>query len=989
MKKLSIIIFLLVITLITACSPASDTNLLAETANLSIEAYQVSTRTIRPSTPTPALFVAELLQGEDVKNSSENTVGQFTLTDVNVGTYTLKVTAYADSGKENPILSAEKNITIKPGQENKVSLTLNYIQDGTGTMRVRISWDGLTEGNQVYEAINEYKQLGFRAMFSSDNTPINGIVESENLESSITWADAEDFSNMYLDYIETGLAETEGTEIYFEIYTKIRNKIQKIAETFNSVIQIYTNLESTPDSGDADNFKLNADNIISYLFNVSDAVAVPAETNPASTLSITWTNPDFPDDYYPLKVAVKAVNNTTNEVAGTATSNEYSKADKEGSATIKNLSSEYTYSIYFQVFTPMGYSAETRLIDVAQPKVNVTGIEFTNEFAKSYVMGSSISLSVGITPNNATNKDYTLTVNGETQEDLNISFPTAGSYTIKVVSNDNNSLSDKEVAIVRLIAPKSVNASYNDGGSAIISWTSVESATGYEVYRAVDKATAELLTTINNASTSTTDSTIAAGHTYTYYVKACLNSDDIYDSDLSTASSPISVNAGGITVTVPPIDSVEFGTFLKDALKGAVLNLDDENDAITITIPKPISGVTNYKWILNKTAILQGDFETANTVKISKEYLSSLKYGASYETTNSLMLEVTTSNHTYSTTGNFIVYTSGTGNPGTIVGFVDANGNEVKDGDTIYYGEPIKLSAKLEGNTYTPSIEWESNEFASVEQDGTVTVTKRGDAVITAKLASNESIYKTITLKSYVPIKSVTVTPPHTEMIISKDADDENLSGVQIVDTSYTSMDLSKYINVIDENDEEVDITAENYDDYTSTIEWYSSDESALKANKDTGVIETGSTANTNTTITVKANDNGESREIGSLTMHVLKADITVSKDNDTTLVTGKSFPIVGLSGDYALSLKFTDDYLTNHNFSQSSLQNNWCLNGEIGTLRDTGITGYVRIEITNNGYTGTIYRQAYVHDYTITAVISEKDDINKKIAILSFTATS
>ena len=66
---------------------------------------------------------------------------------------------------------------------------------------------------------------------------------------------------------------------------EIRDPVKRY--DIHSVVQIYVNLESTPDGGDANNFKLNSDNIISYLFNVTNAKAVPATEDgkdPSTTL---------------------------------------------------------------------------------------------------------------------------------------------------------------------------------------------------------------------------------------------------------------------------------------------------------------------------------------------------------------------------------------------------------------------------------------------------------------------------------------------------------------------------------------------------------------------------------------------------------------------------------------------------------------------------------------------------------------------------------
>ena len=926
MKKIAFILSLIMLIIVTSCSQP-DSSLPQEKVNLTVEAYQIPAKTILPTTPTPDLFRIELLQNEEIKKESENSTGLFTLTDVNVGTYVLKVVAYADTAKEKPILSKEQTITIKPNQENKFIIVLDYIKDGTGTMKVRISWEDITEGNQVYEAISEYKSLGFRAIYSDTNTPVNGSMSTEALESSISWASDDDIKNGYMDYIEDGLEPTTGREIYFEIYTKIGDTIQKIAETFHSVVQIYVNLESAPDGGDANNFKLNSDNIISYLFNVTDAKAVPAtgeNQNPSNTLSVSWTNPTFPDEYYPIKVTITAVDNSTSSTVRTITSKEYTKDDAIGSEIIEGLSSSTTYSLYFQTFTEMGFSDNTRLIDAAQPKVDVTDILFSNDFAKSYVMGDSVTLAIEVQPSTATNDGYTLTVNGIEQTNLLVSFPVAGDYVIKAESKDNSSIYVEHTATVRLAKPQNVEASANDAGSnAVITWNLINKATSYDVYRSVDDGDAAFLK--NVPSNSAEDDTIATGHSYAYYVIARMD-DEKFDSDISDPSNSISVNEADISITVPEIESVDFNNFLAKALENSVLDLDAEDDELKIELAESISNVKKYKWVLNKTTIKEGAFADTQTITIKKG-MEGLYYGASYETTNSLMLVVTTnSGNVFSTTGYFKTFTRGSGSPGTIIGFTDTEGKEIKDGTTIYYGEPIELSVKLEGNTYYPSIEWDTNnpEVISVDDNGKITSHKRGDATITASLESNSSITYSIKLKSYVPVASVTITPPHTEMILSGEA----FPGVEIKDASYTTMTLSDYMAVTDKVG---DTVTDGYGTYTSTLEWTVADTNALTIDPNTGKITTGTTANTGNKVTVMANDRGTKAEVGSVAMNVLKVDILYKEkdqsDSEYSTITGDSF-LTGTSGDFDLLLHFSDNFFSKNNWN-ATYSSYWCFGDE------------------------------------------------------------
>ena len=399
----------LIILIFASCSPSAYKP--SETASVRVEAMSLTTASIVPGTPKPTKYTLELkpADGESIK-PEPSTTGSFSVPDVPVGTYKVIIIAYAG---EKEILKGEAYLTVKPNSENKVTVIMNYILNGSGILSVTIDWTGLTANNQVYTAINDYKALGFRAVYAEGDQKghsINGI-EDPVKENYISWVPSEKLSSGTFEYRVEGLDPTSGTAIVFQIYTKINESNQLIAETFPTVMQIYDGLVSKPDQNESQNFKLDANHIISYLENISEPKAAINADNPSTAIDITWKNPtSLETDNLPFYVLVTAIDNDTPSSTFSAKSESYEAAGGEGSVTIKGLAENHTYNIKFQVIGKEGYSNNTQLLTGIQPKVVVEKIEFVNPFNESYTMGDSVIIEGKVSPDNASNKDYKITI---------------------------------------------------------------------------------------------------------------------------------------------------------------------------------------------------------------------------------------------------------------------------------------------------------------------------------------------------------------------------------------------------------------------------------------------------------------------------------------------------------------------------------------------------------------------------------------------------
>ena len=92
------IMLALCVLLFASCSPSGG---ISETATLSVDAMTVSTSTVIPGTLQPAKYTLQLFQGETTRmDPVESTTGSFTVADVPIGTYRIKVTAKNSEGND-------------------------------------------------------------------------------------------------------------------------------------------------------------------------------------------------------------------------------------------------------------------------------------------------------------------------------------------------------------------------------------------------------------------------------------------------------------------------------------------------------------------------------------------------------------------------------------------------------------------------------------------------------------------------------------------------------------------------------------------------------------------------------------------------------------------------------------------------------------------------------------------------------------------------
>ena len=969
----------LIILIFASCSPSS--NGISETASLLVEAHQkgISVASIAPTTPEPVKYVISLIQGDNTQSwefePEEIDSGSVQIDDIKVGTYDLYIAGYSvyeegEEGKKIQVVEGKQQVTIKPNTSNIATITLSYLSTGTGTISLKIDWSGLTQkGNLISDALDR-KRIGFLAFYadgdenSSNDIAICGNPTEETLTNKIKWASSEDFTNKFIDYTESGLtANKETEEIYFRIYSEIDGELVVIAETFRTNLTVYPNLTSVPDANDKYNFTLSDNNIMNYLRNVSSPEAKAIND---STLQITWKNPKYSSNIYPITVTVKAKDIETGSVKAKETV-DYSSYTKNGETTLDGLSSDKVYSIWFEIKGQIGYSADVALISNARPRVPVTAIAFdTTDNDFDYISGDTIEFKALITPDEATNKDYTVSVENNTENiqisNHSVTFKKAGEYNIILTASDNGLESEAKKATVHLATPNKPTVSAASDNGITITWNEIADADKYKVIRKINDSVDEEFIT-NDASTTYTDNDgISLGTTYTYSVVAIMNEYDSCSSAESEKSDPVSTSVGSITINpAPALESeIDFSSSF-GSING--ISINDNNKSITINVTE-IPGAT-YEWKINgvhvtneKNLTIDGD-----TTGISKD---------SSKTTNELTLIVKANGKTVSGSCNFYYESK---DDFEIVSLTDAY-----DDNMVVYGlESEQLTLKYSRDDINPVVYWSSSDpsIIKVNPNGKITSVSKGNATITAKVTNNGiTRIATIDVESYIPVLEFKFeeTPSHETLILSG-------NGIEKIRDDYLSMTLKAIA------------TSMKGTEYSGNIIWSNSSPSVADFDSETGKVTPLTAGETSITATIDTNINGIEAKIITQKVIVLGFEI---KDGETTINGSNcSVNMAAHSGvPKSITLKVLPDKFNNKSeLDKLGITLKWCNDGKYEETKPSGSsilgpTGYINISNTNNNFTADITRVATSTDFKVTNVL--RDSNNKEdIAHVWFTCTN
>ncbi len=743
MNKRYILIFTIIALLLASCeADLNNIDSAVKTASVTLKiTNNTESRSILPEVTKIASYSVTLQNkaSEDVKYTASFKEGDnITIDSVLVGEYTVTVDGCSDIDASIKVATGTTNLTVKTDGDNTASVTLDWLDEGTGSFSVDIDWAGLTkEDNFLYKAIQN-KSLGFQAWDTESKKPFN--------DAEIQWVDDASFTAKTFKYTQTNIPtqkDKRSTNISFRIYSEMEGENQVIAETFYTTVTIFANITSYPDGNES--FSLKNENIVYYLKNVTNVTSSLNSENSAKKVDISWTYPSLNDGKYLLKVWI--TNNDTGNIVGEEKNVEYcvlnTVATGATTATFDGVTPDYSYTVHFINYTNdanlvYSYSAETTPLTNIKTKVKVTSISFASGFGASYVMGDSVSVNANIAPGDATITGYTVSAPDLAVKDKTVTFDKSGDYTITITSDDEDAVQKtaSTTVTVRLATPQNFTLEKTAEGMAL-SWSSVDSATSYSI----KKTSSDGEETLIPEGTSYTDSSVKTGVEYTYSVKAVRSDDAKFDSDF-TEEKKGTIKNTFITVTAPAnVTSENFKPILEAALKGQFVT---DLKGITVTIDTSSSTLlssenTTITWLLSGEKI---GTENSRTVDIDR---TNVDINA-HESSNSLQLVVTKDGITYSAAAT--------------VHYIETDPGELTittEESTVKYKVPLQLEIST-ANNVDCAISWTSSnpEVATVDSDGKVTALIDGETTITATIVATGK-RATKTIRTYIPVKSITI----------------------------------------------------------------------------------------------------------------------------------------------------------------------------------------------------------------------------------------
>ena len=620
-----------------ACEQADQSTVLTQQQNVTIKLANVAdpnARTLRPdAVATAAKYLVSLTEvsysegsgwadvrgSENNKTDVEATIGgegqslTLTISDVHIGSY--RVSIKGMDGNNVKVLYGESDspLTVSPTTDgNSISIPLEQVFDNTGdeslegSVEIPLDWsavtdDRLDEGFQIKVFDNSGNE--HIATYTYDPSTGDKTSDTFTFKTDVTPS----------RFVRFDLYEADGSTL-----------VSTLRRTY---IWVAAGNVSRPMDGE-EGIIINDMNL-QLAFNIYD---FKAEEIDGSTTSV--------------KLSWKSYGAGQLEKINFwyAPSNE--SRPGEVSFTVDGTKSEHTlgdltegteYRLWYQAVYKNGMvSSIDQYEGVIKTMIYVTGIDVKASGSDPLTtsVGSKFTLSVSITPENATDKSYTFSDVSAYFDDLgNGSFKAkkAGVHTIEVTANGSQtdvSVKDTIKVITRLQAPTGVTANPSAQGIEISKYE-VDGAQSYDIFR-------NGIFLVNTGESTYLDRNVKTSENYTYHVVARLTEGDTnLDSDESNPTEPVSIKDRVINITVP---TIEEGFDIVLANVDSLYLMEGVQEEITVSYEKPEGYTLN--WYLNEKKLTSN--EGSDGVRVTIE-LTDL-----HMTATPLTLEITDGSRSFS-----------------------------------------------------------------------------------------------------------------------------------------------------------------------------------------------------------------------------------------------------------------------------------------------------------------------------------------------------
>ena len=652
-RRLFPAIVVAIILLLCACS--QDDAMRGRTLSIALEGVaQPGARTILPDgyvQPTKFDVTLTAVDGNGETRTYEDltlSAGSLTLTDVKLGTYSVSIDGKTDDGTTVMQGKGDKPLEVTPTDVSSVTVTMDVVSDsGTGTIKVVFDWSAAKDNERLKSYLATAEGITFKMYkVGDDTTPLAA--------DTVGGADTTATLTATIDLAEAGGNEFD---VYYKLYsgnTLITDKLRM------STVHVYAGNTSVDDEGviyldDSDfSWGVNVRNVTSSYDENSDVV-------------VSWKNVKSLGEqifdhvvvsYTPTKggeTKSKTAYFDGKEASTYNTDNDFHfPADStEGHVILDDLESNVDYDVSIQAWQKDGYVSANAKMTTVKGKVAVSSITPTTASPISTTAGTDAFTLSWKLNDNASITDVTVKASkdgafeiGEpndstTSGSVSVKPLKAGSYTITVTAEDNESVSTSYTVNTKLATPTGVTAADATDGINV-SWAAVADASSYIVTKYVGGAASGTTATVEDGN-SWKDTEIFSEKSYSYTVQAIYSENKTLNSAVSQTSNVIDVPKSAISVTIPDSD--------KDALKieitseSGVLAIYDDDDTLTFSVPENLQGYS-YEWLLNDLKLTE---ENASSVKISRA-----KHGEDFFVNKTgsgeqeLMLKITKGSKTYS-----------------------------------------------------------------------------------------------------------------------------------------------------------------------------------------------------------------------------------------------------------------------------------------------------------------------------------------------------
>lgn len=583
-RKLYLLTFTIITALLASCSLAYNDkgDIKARATADKTEFASGLSRAVEPGKFTPPSYYiltvtnteGTTIQEKDLE--SQSTVVSFT--GLPMGNYILTAKGYSSKDSDVVIAYGSESVTVVANTENSAEVVVKPTADaeiaenGSGTIKVPLSWDETMEVTDIY-------------LVDASNT----VLASMHID---------DPSIHTLDF-EASIPIGLDQQLRFTLY----NNGNYIAETESSGFNIYSGQISIPDEEDQKKYSDIKSDLVN---NITGFSILPLTA--LGEVSFCFDVPK-PDTFSEIRLAYTTGTTTINYL--TLTPEDFGDAlpGSQVTYTIKNLLDNTDYAISARMIST-GEIQPAKNVREVRTAAPLNSLTITSEKEGELSFGSTRKLSISYNPAYATDFGGIWTSSNpgvvEVSSEGIISGKSTGTATIAYKANNNNIVGTYSVTVT-LAKPELTYEVTNSGVN--LSWSSVPYAVSYELYR-----NNEIIATITGddiipeGTMSYSDENLKTGNTYSYKVVA------------------ISTNPEGVTysVTSSPVDAVVVKTPDISIVIGegpaslpVVMSGLKENNSIftwdeSFTMTADISGASRYEWYLNGEKIKDG-----NTVEIN------------------------------------------------------------------------------------------------------------------------------------------------------------------------------------------------------------------------------------------------------------------------------------------------------------------------------------------------------------------------------------